>query len=146
VTQVDQPNERTEREGERYPCLTYQDLLNVVVLPVMETKQFIKGYIIDYDLVAKAANIDASDLNVHHYTRVIMSALNRDGYKFIGSVYRHVEPGKQPNEKDLALAIVLEIGEDEEALKKMELPPLDETIAACLPHVLVGPGVWELWD
>jgi hypothetical protein len=53
--------------------------------------------------------------------------------------------GKRPNEKDLALAIVLEIGDDEEALKKMELPSLDETIAVALPHVLVGPGVWELW-
>ena len=42
------------------------------------TKQFVKGYIIDYNLVAKAANIDASDPDVHYYTRIIMMGLNRD--------------------------------------------------------------------
>ena len=109
------------------------------------TTQFVKGYIIDYNLVAKAAKIDASDPDVHYYTRIIMMGLNRDGYKFIGSVYRRIQPGQKPDEKDLALAIVLEIGDDQEALKKMELPPLDDTIEAALPHVLVGPGVWELW-
>ena len=105
----------------------------------------VKGYIIDYNLVAKAAKIDASDPDVHYYTRIIMMGLNRYGYKFIGSVHRRIQPGQKPKEKDLALAIVLEIGDDEEALKKMELPLLDDTIEAALPHVLVGPGVWELW-
>jgi hypothetical protein len=98
-----EPKERTEHEGK---C---QDHLNVVVLLVMEEKQFVKGFIIDHDLVAKAAGIDRSDPHVHYFTRVIMRALNRDGYKFIGSVYQHIQPGQQPNEKNLGSAIVLEI-------------------------------------
>jgi hypothetical protein len=49
----------------------------------------------DTGLVAKAVKIDASDPDVHYFTRVIMRALNRDGYKFIGSVFRHIEPGEK---------------------------------------------------
>jgi hypothetical protein len=108
-------------------------------------KQFVKGFIIDQGLVARAAGIDYNDPEVHNDIFTITRGLNRDGFKFLGVVYQHSQSGKQPDENDLALAIVFEIGDDEEALRRMELPPLDDTIVAAQPHVLIGPGVWEFW-
>ena len=67
-------------------------------------KQYVKGFILDRNMVAKVAGVESpSDL---------------DGYKFIGAVHRNTQPH------------VLEIRGDYEALKKMELQPIDDTITA----------------
>ncbi len=39
-----------------------------------------------------------------------------------------------------------EIGVDKDELKKRDLGEIDESIKRALPHVLVGPDVWELWE
>jgi hypothetical protein len=110
-------------------------------------KRYVKGFILDRDLVAKVAGVKSpNDPEVDEYIRVIIDGLNRCGYKFIGGVYERTRPGQQYDRSThLAVAIVLDIGHDEEALRRKELEPIDETIAAAKPHVLVGPDVWEFW-
>jgi hypothetical protein len=108
-------------------------------------KTYVKGFILDLKKVAELAGVeDTNDSEVDAYLDVIIHGFNRDGYKFIGVVY-HPSLQESNGKQKLALAIVLEIGHDEEVLRKMELQPIDETIAAAQPHVLVGPDVWELW-
>ena len=108
-------------------------------------KQYVKGFILDRHLVAKILEAKhATNPEVNRFIHTVVRGLNCDGYKFIGTVYRH-KSDPMFSESKLALAIVLEVGCDEEALKRMELPPLDDTIAAAQPHVLIGPDVWELW-
>ncbi|KAH9991547.1 hypothetical protein BJV77DRAFT_522193 [Russula vinacea] len=55
------------------------------------------------------------------------------------------EPGPDGH-RPLALIIALEFGEDKEKLRAKKLGPIDESIRFALPHTLVGPGVWELFD
>jgi hypothetical protein len=43
-------------------------------------------------------------------------------------------------------SLLLETGDDEDELKKRDLGEIDESIREALPHVLVGPDVWELWE
>jgi hypothetical protein len=78
-----------------------------------------------------------NDPEVYIFIDIIVKGLNRDGYKFIGLVREPTQPTQQ------ALAIVLEIGSSAEELRKIELH-VDDTIMAAKPHVLIGPGVWEL--
>ena len=87
-------------------------------------KQYVKGFIPDRNMVAKVAGVE--------------SPTDLDGYKFIGAVHRNTVLSR-------ATIHVLKIRGDYEALKKMELQPIDDTITAAQPHVLVGPDVWELW-
>jgi hypothetical protein len=56
------------------------------------------------------------------------------------------EPPGPDGERYLALIITLEIGDDEDELKKKDLGEIDESIREALSHVLVEPDVWELWD
>jgi hypothetical protein len=96
--------------------------------------------------VAKLAGVeDTNDPEVDAYLHVIVDGLNRGGYRFIGAVHKPLRPGEERSREQLALAIVLEIGDDEEMLRSKELQPIDETIAAAQPHVLIGPDVYELW-
>ena len=46
----------------------------------------------------------------------------------------------------MALIIALEIGEDKDEMKEKDLGEFDESIRVALPHVLVGPDVWELFE
>ena len=56
------------------------------------------------------------------------------------------EPRSADGERHLALVIALEIDDDGERLKKKELGTIDESIKAALPHTLVGPDIWELYE
>jgi hypothetical protein len=110
---------------------------------------YAKGFILDRNLVAKLAKVESeTDPKVAAYIHSIISGLNREGYKFIGGVFRPPQPGQRAEfgDKRLEMAIVLETGDDEAMLRSKELPPLDATIAAAQPHVLIGPDVWELWE
>ena len=71
-----------------------------------------------------------------------MGRLNRDAYIKIVTGY---EPPGPDGKRHLALVIALEIDNDEERLRKMELGTIDESIRVALPHTLVGPDVWELF-
>lgn len=105
-------------------------------------KEYAKGFILDRHLIAKLAEVEStSDPEVDAHIHVIINGLNREGYKFIGGVYRYNQIGQ----RRLEMAIVLETGDDEEKLRSKELQHIDETIAAAQPHVLIGPDVWELW-
>jgi len=46
----------------------------------------------------------------------------------------------------LSLIIALAIGDDKDELKKKDLEEIDESVRKALPHVLVGPDVWELLE
>lgn len=111
------------------------------------SKQYVKGFKLDRQKIAKVAGVgNPSDPEVDEYIRVIISGLNRGGYKFIGTVHEHTPPGQQADgSTHLAVAIVLELGYDAEELRKKELKPIEESIAFAQPHVLDGPDVWELW-
>ena len=74
----------------------------------------------------------------------IVEDLNREAYKCIATAYDH-EAHAKPNDSYLCNIIALEIGTDKEALEALDLGPLDETIEAARPHVLVGPRVCKLW-
>jgi hypothetical protein len=67
----------------------------------METKQYVKGYIIDHGLVAKAAKIDASDPDVrpdlrgHHQTLHTTACKFRTTADKIREHVRIVRQGKE---------------------------------------------------
>jgi hypothetical protein len=111
----------------------------------METdKEYVKGFVLDRELVARVAGIEnANDQKVDLLIHNTIKGLNRDAYEFIGAVYQPTLPG-QDDDENLAVAIVLAIGDDEEELRVLELGPIDETILAAR-LMLIGPGVWELW-
>jgi hypothetical protein len=46
-------------------------------------------------------------------------------------------------ERHLALIIALAIEDDEERLRNKDLGTINESIRVALPHILVGPDVWE---
>ena len=56
------------------------------------------------------------------------------------------EPPSPDGKRHLALIIALETGEDKDEIKKKDLGEIDESIRVALPHVLVGPDVWELFE
>ena len=104
----------------------------------LEEKEYIQGFILDKRLIAELAGVESTnDPEVYIFIDIIIKGLNRDGYKFIGLVREPTQPTQQ------ALAIVLEIGSSAEELREIELH-VDDTIMAANPHVLIGPGVWEL--
>jgi hypothetical protein len=46
----------------------------------------------------------------------------------------------------VALILDLEFGYDKGELKNKDLGKIDESIQKALPHALVGPEVWEVWE
>ena len=110
-------------------------------------KTYVKGFKIDRKKVADVADVESDrDAEVDAYIRVILSGLNRSGYKFIAAAHEHTPPGQIPDGRTrLALIIVLEEGSDEETLRGQGLECIDESINFARPHVLIGPDVWELW-
>jgi hypothetical protein len=75
-------------------------------------KKYAKGLIVDTDLAAKAAGVESvTDPKVEAYIHFIVSGLNREGYKFMGGVYRHTQPGQSDEPDDrLEMAIILDTG------------------------------------
>jgi hypothetical protein len=105
---------------------------------------YVKGFKIDRQKVANVVGArDSVDHLVDAAIRVIMGQLNRSAYLNLVGGY---EPPSPDGERHLALIIALEIGEDKDELEKKDLGEIDESIREALPHVLVGPAVWELWD
>ena len=106
-------------------------------------KKYVQGFKINRRKVAGIAEVESTrDPQVDHFIRVIISRMNREGYKYIAVAYDH--PPTDPTDC-LSVVIVLGDGYDEEELKKREVGPIDESIEFARPHVLDGPDVWELW-
>jgi len=102
---------------------------------------YVKGYKIGQK-VACMVEVDRLDPEVDEYIRVIVHQLPRTAYKYIATAKEHNLPVDQ-KDGHIALIIVLEVGEDEKALKEKEIV-VDESIEWAKPHVLVGPDVWEI--
>jgi hypothetical protein len=106
----------------------------------MGDTRYVKGFKIDRMLVAKLADVeDPMDPEVDAYIPIVVHQLYRPGYKFIASVFEN-------DRTDAALVIALEVGYNREELENKALGEIDETIQWVKPHVLVGPGVWEVMD
>jgi hypothetical protein len=69
--------------------------------------------------------------------------LNRSAYLKILTAYDSESPGPD-GIRHLALIIALEISENKDELEEKDLGEIDETIVQARPHVLDGPGVWEI--
>ena len=107
----------------------------------MET--FIKGFKIHRHNLAKLAEIPVTDLRIESGIELLIRALNRDGYKFIGAAY-DIDPVS--GERELEIIVVLEEQLSEEAFQNSSLSvtELDETIAAGVKMGLLdGPKIWE---
>lgn len=102
---------------------------------------YVKGYKIDRKMVASMIEVDPLDHEVDEYIRVIVYMFPRTAYKYIASAK---ESNVHIDQKDghRALVIVLQVGDDENALRETEIA-IDATIEWAMPHVLVGPGVLE---
>ena len=98
-------------------------------------------------IFVKVANVvearDRIDPLVDTGIQVIVGRLNRSAYMNIVTGY---EPPSPYRKRHFALIIALEIGEDKDEMKKNDLGEIDESIRVALPHVLVGPDVWELCE
>ena len=106
---------------------------------------YAKGFKIDRGLIAKSFGIAGrNDPEVDSFLMTIVEGLNRGAYKRIATAYDY-ETLTETGEPYLCNIIAIETGNDKEALEALDLGPLDETIEAALPHVLVGPQVWKLW-
>jgi hypothetical protein len=93
-----------------------------------------------------AALVESShDPEVDAYIPIIVHQLNRDGYKYITTAWEHGVPRDAKGGR-LALVIVLDVGYDEEELRKKDLGDVDWSIEWARPHVLVGPDVWESYE
>jgi hypothetical protein len=104
---------------------------------------YVKGFKIDRQKIANLLEVTSTtDPLVEGGIRVVVGRLNRDAYIKIVTGY---EPPGPDGKRHLALVIALEIDDDEERLRKMELGTIDESIQVALPHTLVGPDVWELF-
>jgi hypothetical protein len=101
---------------------------------------YAKGFKVDRQ---KVANIVGAPLIEAGIRRAIVDRLDRSAYLSIEGGY---EPPGPDGMRDLAFIIALEIGYDKDELKKKDLAEIDESIKEALPHVLVGPDVWELWQ
>jgi hypothetical protein len=86
---------------------------------------------------------DVKDPLVDTAIHEIFGRLNRSAYLRIEAGFE--APGPDGKRK-LIIIIALAIGHDEHELREMDLGELDISIKEALPHVLVGPGVWEISD
>ena len=92
-----------------------------------------EGFEIDRQKIANLLKIpNTTDPLVEGGIRVVVGRLNRDAYIKIMTEY---EPPGPDGKRHLALVIVLEIDNDEERLRRMELGTIDE-----LPFPIL------LWD
>ena len=111
------------------------------------TVHYVKGFKIDTQKVATIVGVgdhpETLDPLIDDAIGVIVHQLNQSAYLSIEVGYEHPGPD---GERHQVLIVALEIGEDEEELKKKDLGEIDESIRVALPHVLAGPDVWELVD
>ncbi|KDQ14934.1 hypothetical protein BOTBODRAFT_131939 [Botryobasidium botryosum FD-172 SS1] len=112
----------------------------------MYREKWVKGFKIDEDKIAKLVSSDTDNTSTHRMTDLIFHVvhqLDRDAYQYIAGSAR--EPNPKPGQEPIpVLVIVLDQDNDEGALRKRELGPIDESIKIALPHALTGPGIWEL--
>ena len=107
----------------------------------MET--FIKGYKIHRHNLAKLAEIPVTDVRLYSAVDILIRALNRDGYLFMGAAY---DTDPMNGERMIEMIVVLEEHPSEEALRNSSLSaaPLDETVAKGVEMgLLEGPKIWE---
>ena len=107
----------------------------------MET--FIKGYKIHRHNLAKLAEIPVTDDRIYSAVDILIRALNRDGYLFMGAAY---DTDPVNGERMMEMIVVLEEHPSEEALRNSSLSatPLDETVAKGVEMgLLEGPKIWE---
>ena len=108
-------------------------------------KKFVQGFKINRHKVALVAEVESQrDPQVDNFIHVIISRMNREGYKYIAAAYDHDPSPTEPDDY-LSLVIVLADSHDEAELKKRDVGQIEESIEYARPHVLDGPGVWELW-
>jgi len=109
----------------------------------MRGKRFVKGYKFDRAKIAQTFKLSgASDNDVDDVIHTAVSMLNRQGFLYLACAYDD-KPGV---DWTLCNVIVLDEGTDPKALHEKPLveDQVDETILWARPHVLDGPGVWEL--
>ena len=117
---------------------------NLIFVKVAIMTLYVKGFKIDRQKVADVVEArDRIDPLVDTGIQVIVGRLNRSAYMNIVTGY---EPPSPDGKRHLVLIIALEIGEDKDEMKKKDLGEIDESIRVALPHVLVGPDVWELCE
>jgi hypothetical protein len=106
---------------------------------------YVKGYKIDKKKVAEIVEAkDEQDPLIDSGTYTVVRRLNRHAYL---SVENGIEPPTTDGKLRLSIVIALEIGENEDELKRKPLGDIDESIAEAHAHdVLVGPDVWELCE
>ena len=121
-------------------------LMHALIPPFIAEKligmTYVKGYKIDRKLVASMIEVDPVDREVDEYIRAIVHMFPRTSYKYIASAKERNVPIDQ-KDGHRALVIVLEVGDDEKALREKKIV-VDATIEWAKPHVLVGPEVWEI--
>ena len=117
-------------------------ILIFVQVSVIIMTLYVKGFKVGREKVAKIVEArDGMVPRVETGIAVIMDLINRSAYVAGG-----YEP---PNPKGcdiLALILGLELGYDEDELKGKHLGEIDGSIQKALPHALVGPEVWEVWE
>ena len=99
---------------------------------------YVKGFKVDTEKVANIVGArDKKDPLILNGISAVVNRINRSGYLRIEGGY------KLEGERHFCFIFALAIGDDKDELKKRDLG--DESILKALPHVLVGPDVWELW-
>jgi len=105
---------------------------------------YVKGFKIDRRKIANLLEVTSeTDPLVEAGIHVVVERLNRDAYLKIVTGYEGRDPDGNRN---VEMIIALEFDKDEERLRKKELGTIDESISIALPHTLVGPDVWELFQ
>jgi hypothetical protein len=113
--------------------------VQVAIMP-----RYVKGFKLDRQKVANVIGAkDRMDPLVETGIQVMIRQINRSAYLRIEGGY---EPPGPDGERHVSIIIALAIGNDKDELKKRPLGDIDESIERALPHVLVGPDVWELWE
>jgi hypothetical protein len=107
---------------------------------------YVKGYKVNKKKIAveMVETKTEEDPLIYSAIYTVVRRLNRDAYL---SVENGVEPPTVDGKLRLSMVIALEIGENEDELRRKPLGHIDESIAEALAHeVLVGPDVWELCE
>ena len=105
-----------------------------------QMKTFIKGHKIHRHNLAKLTEIPVTDLRIYSAIDVLIRALSRDGYLFLGGAY-----DTDPVSRERVMEMIEE-HLSEEALRNSSLSatPLDETVAKGVEMgLLEGPKIWE---
>ena len=80
----------------------FKPLFSHVFSGTVMVKTYVKGFKIDRKNVADVADVESDrDAEVDAYIRVILSGLDRSGYKFIAAAQEHIPPGQKPDGRSI---------------------------------------------